>query len=234
MYNSGFYFYDWTYILVLIAAVITIIASARVKTTFSKYAKIRNASGMTGAQAAERILRTRGLYDVQIVQGSGELTDHYDPRNKTLALSESTYGKASIAAVSVAAHECGHAIQHEKNYAPLTVRSFLVPVANIGSRLGVPIIFLGIILSYSMLIEVGIWVFAAAVLFQIVTLPVEFNASFRGVEELETLGILNSSELKSGKKVLRAAALTYVAAAASAVLQLLRFVLLSRGRSSRD
>lgn len=231
MYNSGFYFYDWTYILVLIAAVLTLIASARVKTTFSKFEKVRNVSGMTGAQAAERILRTRGLYDVQIVQAAGKLTDHYDPRNKTLALSESTYGSASIAAVSVAAHECGHALQHEKNYTPLTIRSYLVPIANFGSKAGVPIIFLGLILGFGVLIEVGIWVFAAAVLFQFVTLPVEFNASTRGVEQLETLGILNSDELGQGKKVLRAAALTYVAAAASAVLQLLRFVLLSRGRS---
>jgi Zn-dependent membrane protease YugP len=186
---------------------------------------------MTGAQAAERILRTRGLYDVQIVQAAGKLTDHYDPRNKTLALSESTYGSASIAAVSVAAHECGHALQHEKNYTPLTIRSYLIPFANFGSKAGVPIIFLGLILGFGILIEVGIWVFAAAVLFQFVTLPVEFNASTRGVEQLETLGILNSEELGQGKKVLRAAALTYVAAAASAVLQLLRFVLLSRGRS---
>lgn len=231
MYNTGFYFYDWTYILVLIAAVLTMIASARVRSTFSKYAKVRNANGMTGAEAAERILRTRGIYDVSIVQASGNLTDHYDPRNKTLALSESTYGKSSIAAVSVAAHECGHALQHEKNYTPLTIRSYLVPFANFGSKAGVPLILIGLIFSFGILIEIGIWVFAAAVLFQFVTLPVEFNASTRGVEELETLGILTTEELRQGKKVLRAAALTYVAAAASAVLQLLRFVLLSRGRS---
>lgn len=235
MYNLGFYYYDWTYIMVLIGALLTIIASARVKATFRKYAKVANASGMTGAETAERILKAKGLYEVRIIQASGELTDHYDPRNKTVALSESTYNRASIASVSVAAHECGHALQHHKQYTPLKIRSYLQPVANIGSKMGIPIIILGIILSYNMLlIQLGIWVFAAAVLFQVVTLPVEFNASKRGVEELENLGVLGVEETKQGKKVLRAAALTYVAAAASAVLQLLRFVLLARGSSRRS
>ncbi len=235
MQDTGFYFYDWTYFLVIIGAILTMIASARVKSTFNKYAKIRNANGMTGAQAAERILRAKGLFDVQIIRTSGNLTDHYSPQNKTLALSEATYDKNSISAVSVAAHECGHALQHEKNYAPLSIRTYLVPFANFGSKLGIPIIILGIILSYNaLLIEIGIWVFAIAVLFQLVTLPVEFNASARGIEELTGLGILKDEELKLGKKVLKAAALTYVAAAASSLMQLLRFVLLFGNRSSRD
>ncbi len=234
MYGTGFYFYDSSYILVIIAAILTMIASARVRATFNKYAKVRNHAGITGAEAAERILRSQGIYDVRIIQTAGNLTDHYSPKDRTLALSQSTFSQASIAAVAVAAHECGHAIQHEKNYAPLSLRSALVPFANIGSKLGVPLIILGIILSYNpLLIQVGIWVFAAAVLFQIVTLPVEFNASSRAMMILENGGILTSEELKNGGKVLRAAALTYVAAAASAVLQLLRFVLLSGNRSRK-
>jgi len=235
MQNTGFYFYDWTYFLVIIGAVLTMIASARVKSTFNKFAKIRNRNQMTGAEAAERILRAKGLMDVQIIHIAGNLTDHYDPKNKTLALSDVTYDKDSIAAVSVAAHECGHAMQHEKKYVPLTLRSYLVPFANFGSKLGIPIIILGIILSYNMLlIEIGIWVFALAVLFQVVTLPVEFNASVRGIEELTGLGILHEEELKLGKKVLSAAALTYVAAAASSLMQLMRFVLLFGNRSRRN
>lgn len=235
MLGTGFYYYDWTYFLVIFGAILTLIASARVKNTFNKYAKVMNSAGMTGAQAAERILRAKGLSNVQIIRTSGELTDHYSPKNKTLALSDSTYDNKSIAAVSVAAHECGHAVQHDKKYLPLTLRSHLVPFANIGSKIGIPIIILGIILSYnSLLIEVGIWVFSIAVLFQVVTLPVEFNASARGIEELSTLGILNKPELNLGKKVLRAAALTYVASAASSLMQLLRFVLLFGNRSKRD
>ena len=168
-------------------------------------------------------------------QLSGSLSDHYDPRNKTLNLSDATYASASVAAVGVAAHECGHAIQHNVGYGPLKLRSTLVPAANIGSKLGIPIILLGILLSYnSVLIQIGIWVFALAVLFQVVTLPVEFNASSRAVQALDQMGILAGQEVSQCRKVLSAAALTYVAAAASAILQLLRLVILFGGNRRRD
>ena len=230
-----YYSYDWTYLLVIIGALLSIFASMRVNSTFNKYAKVRSMTGMTGAEAAQRILQYNGIYDVRIQQVSGTLTDHYDPRNKTLNLSDATYASASVAAVGVAAHECGHAIQHNVGYGPLKFRSTLVPAANIGSKLGIPIILLGILLSYnSVLIQIGIWVFALAVLFQVVTLPVEFNASSRAVQALDQMGILAGQEVSQCRKVLSAAALTYVAAAASAILQLLRLVILFGGNRRRD
>lgn len=230
-----FYFYfDPTYILVIIGAVICLLASARVKSTFRKYNQVRSMSGMTGAQAAERILHAAGIYDVSIQHVSGELTDHYDPRNKVLRLSDSTYASASVAAVGVAAHECGHAIQHQKSYAPLSIRSAIVPVANFGSAVAWPLIILGLFFNSNtgtMFINIGIICFSLAVLFQIVTLPVEFNASSRAVRILGDTGILDSQELKSTRKVLGAAALTYVAGAAAAILQLLRLIILFGGRN---
>ena len=230
-----YYSYDWTYLLVIIGALLSIFASMRVNSTFNKYVKVRSMTGMTGAEAAQRILQYNGIYDVRIQQVSGTLTDHYDPRNKTLNLSDATYASASVAAVGVAAHECGHAIQHNVGYGPLKLRSTLVPAANIGSKLGIPIILLGILLSYnSVLIQIGIWVFALAVLFQVVTLPVEFNASSRAVQALDQMGILAGQEVSQCRKVLSAAALTYVAAAASAILQLLRLVILFGGNRRRD
>ena len=228
------YYFDWTYLLVIVGAVLSMIASARVQSTFNKYAKVRSMTGMTGAEAAERILHYNGIYDVQIQRVSGNLTDHYNPSKKVLSLSDSTYASASVAAVGVAAHECGHAIQHDVGYGPLKLRSSLVPVANIGSKLGIPLILLGVFLSYnSVLIQIGIWVFALAVLFQVVTLPVEFNASSRAVEALDSMGILAGEEVSQCRKVLSAAALTYVAAAASAILQLLRLIILF-GNRRRD
>lgn len=192
-------------------------------------------SGMTGAQAAERILRSAGIYDVTIRHVSGRLTDHYDPRNKTLNLSDSVYDSSSVAAVGVAAHECGHAIQHQKDYAPLTIRAALVPVANFGSTLAWPLIIIGLFFGAgSFLVNLGIIFFSAAVLFQLVTLPVEFNASARAVRILDDTGILGQQELGYTKKVLGAAALTYVASAAAAILQLLRLILLFGGKSNRD
>ena len=192
-------------------------------------------SGMTGAQAAARILNQAGIYDVRIEHISGTLTDHYDPKSKVLRLSDATYSSPSVAAVGVAAHECGHALQHNDGYGPLKLRSALVPAANIGSRLGIPIVILGVILSYnSTLIQIGIWVFAIAVLFQLVTLPVEFNASGRALAILEGQGILGATEIGQCRKVLSAAALTYVAAAAASILQLLRLVILFGGRDDRD
>ena len=234
-------FYYWgfdpTYLLVLIGAVICLIASARVKTTFQKYSQYRSMSGMTGAQSAERILRSAGINDVTIHHVSGSLTDHYNPAKKTLNLSDSVYGSASVAAVGVAAHECGHAIQHHQGYAPLTIRSAIVPVANIGSTLAWPLILIGLLFTQrtgSTLIQIGILCFSFAVLFQLITLPVEFNASSRALAILGQQGILSESELPYTKKVLGAAALTYVASAAAAILQLLRLVLLFGGRRSDD
>lgn len=191
-------------------------------------------SGMTGAQAAERILNAAGIYDVEIRHVSGSLTDNYNPGNKTLNLSDPVYNSTSVAAVGVAAHECGHAIQHQKDYAPLSIRSAIVPVANIGSTLAWPLIFIGLFFTRStgsVLINLGILCFSFAVIFQLVTLPVEFNASRRAMNLLETQGILGQEELRYTGKVLRAAALTYVASAAAAILQLLRLVLLFGGRN---
>lgn len=236
-YGYGYYF-DWTYILVLIGAVLCMAASAKVNSTYKKYARVRSMSGMTGAEAAQRILNQSGIYDVRVEHIRGSLTDHYDPSSKVLRLSDSVYGSNSVAAIGVAAHECGHAVQHQLSYAPLKIRSALVPVANIGSRLGLPIVILGVIFggAGSLLAQIGIWVFSAAVLFQIVTLPVEFNASNRAMQMLSQYGILGQQEVGHVRKVLGAAALTYVAAAASSILQLLRLVLLfgDRGGRNRD
>lgn len=231
LYGYGYYPYyygfDSTYILVIIAAIFSTIASAKVNSTFNKYAKVRSMAGFTGAEAAQKILQSAGIHDVRIERVSGNLTDHYDPKSKVLRLSDSTYGSASVAAVGVAAHECGHAIQHQVGYGPLKLRSTLVPAANLGSKLGIPIILIGVLLgSNYFLIQLGIWVFSLAVFFQLVTLPVEFNASNRAVRILDERGLLRQEELGMCKKVLSAAALTYVAAAASSIISLLRLVLL--------
>lgn len=235
-YGYGYGYMDWTYILVLIGAVLCMIASARVNSTYSKYSKVCSMSGITGAEAARRILNYNGIFDVQVEHVKGNLTDHYDPSAKVLRLSDAVYGSSSVAAIGVAAHECGHAVQHQQGYAPLQIRSTLVPVANIGSRLGLPIVILGVIFggAGSMLAQIGIWVFSAAVLFQIVTLPVEFNASNRAMKMLGQYGILGEQEVGSVRKVLSAAALTYVAAAASSILQLLRLVILFGGGRRRN
>lgn len=234
MYGYYGYYMDWTYILVLIGAIFSIMASAKVNSTFNKYQRVRSMTGMTGAEAAEKILNQNGIYDVDIQHIKGNLTDHYDPRTKVLRLSDATYGSNSVAAIGVAAHECGHALQHKEEYFPLKFRSAIVPAANIGSRFGIPIVILGMIMGQNyLLIQIGIWVFSLAVLFQIVTLPVEFNASSRAMRMLEQYGILGSDEIGKTRKVLSAAAMTYVAAAAASVLQLLRLILLG-GRRNRD
>lgn len=227
--------WDPTYYLVIIGMLLCLGASAMVNSTMNKYSKVRNANGITGAEAARRILHQEGLYNVQIECLRNSSGDHYDPRTNTVRLSYDNYNSASVTAVSVAAHECGHAIQHAKGYAPLSLRSALVPIVNIGSNLGLPIILLGVLLSWNqVLIQIGIWAFALSVLFQLVTLPVEFNASGRAVQRIEQYGLLTSSECTGGKKVLTAAAMTYVAAAASSILQLLRLVLLFGGNRRRD
>ena len=229
------YYFDPTYILIIIAAIISLIAQWRVNSAFSKYSRVASMSGMTGAQAARMILQSNGINDVSVQRISGKLTDHYNPSTKVLNLSESVYGSTSVAAIGVAAHECGHAIQHARGYFPLSLRTALVPVANIGSQLSWVFIIVGAILSFNQtLITIGIIMFSAAVLFQLVTLPVEFNASARALEQLESNGIFYRDEVSQTRKVLSAAALTYVAAAATAILQLLRLIILFGGRGRRD
>lgn len=229
------YYFDPTYILIIIAAIISLIAQWRVNSAFSKYSRVASMSGMTGAQAARMILQSNGINYVSVQRISGKLTDHYNPSTKVLNLSESVYGSTSVAAIGVAAHECGHAIQHARGYFPLSLRTALVPVANIGSQLSWVFIIVGAILSFNQtLITIGIIMFSAAVLFQLVTLPVEFNASARALEQLESNGILYRDEVSQTRKVLSAAALTYVAAAATAILQLLRLIILFGGRGRRD
>ena len=233
----GYYYWDPTYILVVIGAVICMIASARVKGTFNKYSQLRSMSGMNGAQVAQRVLQAAGIYDVQVRHVSGSLTDHYDPRTKTVNLSDPVYNATSVAALGVAAHECGHAIQHAKSYAPLSIRSALVPIANFGSMLAWPVILIGLLFntrSSGLIIDIGILLFSAAVLFQLVTLPVEFDASRRALVMLRTQGILADDELKYTRRVLKSAALTYVASAAAAILQLLRIILITTGRRRDD
>ncbi|MBR3811027.1 MAG: zinc metallopeptidase [Agathobacter sp.] len=231
------FFYDWTYILVLIGAVICMIASANVKSTYNKFASYRSMTNMTGAQVAERLLRSAGLYDVKVGQVRGELSDHYNPATKVVNLSDSVYGSTSVAAIGVAAHECGHAIQHAKGYFPLNLRTWFVPVANFGSKLAWPLILIGLFISSEssqLIINAGIFLFSFAVIFQLITLPVEFNASRRALALLEDQGILSAQEIPYTKKVLGAAALTYVASAAASILQLLRIVMLFGGRRRND
>lgn len=222
--------FDPTYVLILIGVVVSMIASAKLNATYQKYSAVRSRCGMTGAEAAERILRSQGLYDVTVRRVSGHLTDHYDPRNRTVNLSDSIYGSTSIAAIGVAAHECGHAMQDARNYAPLRIRAALVPVANFGAQISWPLILIGFFLGGSSLVTLGIMLFSLAVLFQLVTLPVEYNASSRAVNLLDSLGILAGQEVGQTRKVLQAAALTYVAAAAASILQLLRLILLFGNR----
>ena len=230
-----YYYFDYTYVLVIIGALICCLASVWVTSSMKKYHGIKNQRGLTGAQAAEQILRDGGIYDVGVQclrKGAG---DHYNPRTKTVGLSYETYHYPSVTAVAIAAHECGHAKQHQENFVPLRIRSLLVPVVNIGTYLGIPLIILGVYLSFNQtLIQIGIWAFVLAMLFQIVTLPVEFNASNRALASIENRGMLNSEEYAGAKKVLTAAAMTYVAATASSVLQLIRLVLLFGGNRRRD
>ena len=229
----GFYF-DRTYILLIIGMLLSLAASAKLKSTFAHYSRVRSVSGLTGAETASRILRMAGITDVRIEPVSGSLTDHYDPRTKTVRLSEDIYGRTSLAAVGVAAHECGHAIQHARNYAPLEIRSAIVPAANLGSTLSWPLFLIGLFAGIRPLLTAGIVLFSLAVLFQLVTLPVEINASSRALKMLETTGILGSDENRGARKVLTAAALTYVAALAASILQLLRLLILAGGRGSDD
>ena len=224
-------FYDWTDILVIIGAALSLWASAGVKSKFSKYSKVLTMRGITAYEAAERILHDAGIYDVKIERVAGNLTDHYDSSSKILRLSDSVYNSTSVAAVGVAAHECGHAIQDHEEYVPLKLRHLLVPIVNFGNTLSMPLFFIGLLLGmYDTLVPIGIFLFSFAVLFQFVTLPVEFNASSRAVSILGNSGMVMSEELPKVKTVLRAAAYTYLAAAAASSLQLLRLLLIARRR----
>lgn len=238
-YGSPFYMYwDPTYIYVIIGAIICLVASGIVKGTYSKYSGMRSVTGYTGASAAEAILRRAGIYDVRVERVSGHLTDHYDPRSKVLRLSDSVYGSNSVAAIGVAAHECGHAIQHAKKYVPLSLRAALVPVVNFGTSISWLLIMLGLFIhstSGNMFLMLGVIAFSTGVIFQLITLPVEFNASRRALVILKETGILATNEENAGaRKVLSAAALTYVAGAVASILQLLRILIIIGGRRRDD
>jgi len=231
----GFFYMDQYYLtLVVPAVIISMIASFRVRGTFNRYRKTGNSKNMTGADVARYLLQANGIRDVRVTQVGGELTDHYDPRKRELRLSEATYSSISVAAVGVAAHETGHAIQHSTSYGPLALRSYLVPVANLGSQAGPTLAILGLVMSWPVLINIGLLLFAAAILFYLITLPVEFNASKRAIQDLDRHNILVNEELIAAKKVLNAAALTYVASALVAIASFLRLLLLAGNRRNRD
>lgn len=227
------YYYDPTYLLLIPGLLLALYAQVKMSATFGRWSKVASCSGMTGAQMARQILDANGCHDVRVERVPGKLTDHYDPENGTLRLSDEVYGSRSIAALGVAAHEAGHAIQDAQDYSPLRFRASLVPVANIGSQASIPLFLLGLLASWEPLIKTGIFCFALSVLFYLVTLPVEFNASSRAVAVLSS-GYLNEQEVRGVRAVLSAAALTYVAAALQALLQLLRLVLLANSRRRRD
>ena len=229
-----YYGMDWTYLLVIAGALISMAASAYVRSTYSKYASVQSYTGLTGAQAAQQILHSNGIYDVTVAHVSGTLTDHYDPRKKVVNLSDTTFGSGSVAAIGVAAHECGHVLQHHNGYLPLQIRTLLVPAANFGTSAGIWIAMLGLVFGLGeILVTIGILLFSLGVLFQLVTLPVEFNASRRALTMLKDYQMLSPDELAKTRSVLTAAAMTYVAAALSSILSLLRLVLLAN-RRSRD
>jgi len=224
-------YFDYYYLILVVPAILlTLVAQIKVKTTFHKYSKKMSQRNITGTQAAAYLLKVNDITDVKLGRISGNLTDHYDPTDKTLRLSDSTFESTSIAAIGVAAHETGHAIQHAKKYGPLIFRRFLVPIANIGSEAGPFLALLGIIMSFPLLIDIGILLFSGAVLFYLVTLPVEFNASSRALKILKQNQVLSDEELKGVKKVLSAAAMTYVASALVAMANLLRLILISKNK----
>lgn len=224
------YWYDSTYILVIIAFALSLFASMGVNATFARYKKIGSSRGMTGAEAARKILDDNGLYNVGVEHISGNLNDHFDPRSNVIRLSDATYSDSSVAAIGVAAHEAGHAVQHAVGYVPIKVRNAIVPVVNISTQLSMPLFFIGLLLNMMGLATVGVVLFSAALVFQLVTLPVEFDASHRALKILSASGMLSESEVGGARKVLGAAAMTYVAAAAATALQLARLLLLVNRR----
>ena len=237
-----FYYYgfDWTYLyIVLPCLLLSLWASAHVNNTFKKYAKVYSVRRLTGAQAAQRVLLSNGVGNIRIERISGKLTDHYDPKSNVIRLSDNVYDDTSAAAIGVACHEAGHAVQYASNYFPIKVRTMIIPITNIGSKLALPLILLGVLLSslgqYStILIDIGIACFALSLVFQLITLPVEFNASRRALLAIEEGALLNEEELKGARKTLSAAAMTYLAATAVSLAQLLRLILLFGGRRRRD
>lgn len=226
-------FWDTTYILVIIGAIISAVASWNVNKTYKKFSKFPNGKGLPAEDVAALLLHKAGIFDVRIERVRGSLTDHYSPNEKVLRLSESVYGSTSVAAIGVAAHECGHAIQHHEGYLLLKLRSASVPIANIGSKLSWPIILLGLIMGWTGLAQIGVLLFTFVVFFQLITLPVEFNASSRALRVLEERKLLIGGELKGATKVLQAAALTYVASLFSSILQLFRLILLTKRNDRR-
>lgn len=226
------FYIDWTYIvLVLPFMILSLVASAKVNSSFKRYSEVHSKRGLSAVDAARRVLQANGVTDVAIEQVSGHLTDHFDPKANVIRLSDSVYGSTSVAAIGVACHEAGHAVQHAVGYVPVKIRTAIVPITNIGSKLSIPLIFIGIALSYlgefySYIAYVGVALFSLCVIFQLVTLPTEFNASRRAIKALSENGILDEQELKGAKKVLSAAAMTYVAALAVAVMQLLRLLII--------
>ena len=225
-----FYYYDPTYILVILALILSLLASFGVKVTFSKYKDVKTKRSITGSEVARRILDMNGLHNIRVERISGDLTDHFDPSANVIRLSDQTYDNTSVAAVGVAAHEAGHAVQHSVGYLPIKLRNSIVGIVNIGSRLSMPLFVLGLILGMTQLAYLGVILFSFALVFQLITLPVELNASRRAIRILDETNILYDDELKPCKKVLTAAALTYVAAVASTALQLLRLVLILNNR----
>jgi len=222
------FFYDPTVIILIPAIIFSLYAQMKVRSTFERYSRVLSSSGLTGAEVAERLLRENGIYDVRIERTNDMLGDHYDPKHKVLRLSPGVYNSASLSALGVAAHETGHAIQHARGYFPLELRASLVPVAQLGSMAAFPILFIGILLGSPLLAKIGIYAFVGVVLFQLVTLPVEYNASSRAVALLQSKGFVSGQEAEHTKRVLDAAALTYLAGALAAVLSLLRLLLLAR------
>lgn len=233
----GFYYFDYSYFLFMLPALIlSLYAQIKVNSTFAKYSKIKNSNGLTGSEAAYKVLTQNGVTNVAVEHISGNLSDHFDPQTNIIRLSDSVYSSNSVAAVGVAAHEAGHAVQYVNNYAPMKFRRVLVPITNIGSTLSIPLIFIGLLLpiQYDFIVNIGIALFSFAVLFQLVTLPVEFDASRRAIATLEQSGTLYDEELIGAKKVLSAAAMTYLAATFSAVMSLFRLILIAGNRRGRD
>ncbi len=231
----GFYGFDIYYLILILPCMgLALWAQMKVKSTFSQYSNVRNVRGLTGAQAAAAVLRHNGVFNVQIEHVGGSLTDHYDPRTNVIRLSDSVYGSTSVASVGVAAHEAGHAVQYATGYAPIKLRSAIVPLTQIGSQAALPLILLGVLFSFGALISIGIWAFALSTVFQLVTLPVELDASNRALAAIRQGGLLTDNEYPMAKKTLTAAAMTYVAALAMSLAQLLRLVLLFGGRRRND
>lgn len=234
MFQMGYYNVDWTILLLLPALIISLYAQYKVKSTYKKYSKVRGSRGYTGAQVARDILDKNELYHVRVEHIAGNLTDHYDPTANVVRLSDGVYNSSSISAVGISAHECGHAIQHAVGYGPMKFRSAIIPITNIGSKAAFPILLFGMILGYPTLITLGIVLYSLMTIFQLVTLPVEFNASNRAMKVIEGDRLLEGDECKGARKVLSAAGMTYVAALLSSFMSLLRLVLITRGRRNRN